>query len=183
MPPNDYVLDLPGGMTERGYWLYVWRVEVDGTEQLYVGRTGDNSSPYAASVYRRMGQHLGDAKNTNALLKHLRIYDEDTFKRAARPIHEYQGFKMVSYGPIFPEVERHADFKHGDPLYWQTAFDAHKPFRDRAAALECKLARELKNCGYSVMNKVIANAALQKEDWLPVRDAFAKHFEKLKDRP
>lgn len=70
--PSIYELDLPGGMTERGFWLYVWEVKVEADEVLYVGRTGDNSSPYASSVYRRMGQHLGDADNTNALLRHLK---------------------------------------------------------------------------------------------------------------
>ncbi|UVK43615.1 hypothetical protein BPNPMPFG_005424 [Mesorhizobium sp. AR07] len=98
--PSIYELDLPGGMTERGFWLYVWEVKVEADEVLYVGRTGDNSSPYASSVYRRMGQHLGDADNTNALLRHL----EDRFKN--REIHSYERFRMFSYGPIFPEVNR-----------------------------------------------------------------------------
>jgi hypothetical protein len=176
--PKLHHLRLPAGMTERGFWLYVWRVRnPEGKEFLYVGRTGDNSSPFAASTYRRMGQHLGDAKNTNALLKHLNAWD------GGRPIHEYQEFEMFSYGPIFEEVEKHPDFVYRQSPHWEEAFKLHEPLRDRMAALESKLAHELKSCGYTVMNDVNSKAELDPGDWPPVLDAFAVHFEKLKDRP
>ncbi|WP_377277314.1 hypothetical protein [Rhizobium sp. R86522] len=169
--PKLHHLKLPGGMTERGFWLYVWRVEnPNGEEFLYVGRTGDNSSPYAASTYRRMGQHLGDADNTNALLKHLREHDR------ARPIHEYETFEMISYGPIFPEVERHPDFAYRVEPHWTDARNRHDPFRDRMAALEKKLAQELKARKYNVMNTVNCDKPLLDEDWPPVKVAFAEHF-------
>lgn len=167
-------LRLPGGMTERGFWLYVWRVRSpEGKEFLYVGRTGDNSSPYAASTYRRMGQHLGDADNTNALLKHLSTWD------GKRPISHYEEFEMFSYGPIFPEVERHKDFDYRRDLHWNDAMKRHEAFRDRTAALECKLAIELSR-NYTVMNRVNSKKALVETDWLPVLEAFSKHFPKLK---
>lgn len=176
--PKLHHLKLPGGMTQRGFWLYVWRVEnPNGKEFLYVGRTGDNSSPYAASTYRRMGQHLGDADNTNALLKHLRQHD------SARPIHEYETFEMFSYGPIFPEVDRHANFAYRVEPHWGKAMEIHKAFRDRISALEKKLADELKECNYNVMNQVNANTPLDDEDWQQVKVAFAEHFPELKDRP
>ncbi|MCW1408483.1 hypothetical protein OLZ32_10895 [Rhizobium sp. 1AS11] len=176
--PKLHHLRLPGGMTERGFWLYVWRVQNSaGIELLYVGRTGDNSSPFAASTYRRMGQHLGDAKNTNALLTHLSANDGE------RPIHHYEEFEMFSYGPIFPEVDRHPDFVYRQPPHWEDALELHQPFRDRMAALEKKLAGELKRCGYRVMNSVNSKAVLDPADWPPVRDSFAEHFERLKGRP
>lgn len=141
-------LRLPCGMTERGFWLYVWRVQSpDGDEFLYVGRTGDNSSPYAASTYRRMGQHLGDADNTNALLKHLSKWD------GKRAISDYKEFEMFSYGPIFPEVEKHKGFKYRLEPHWSNAMKRHEEFRDRTAALESKLAIELSR-NYTVMNEV-----------------------------
>lgn len=175
--PKLHHLRLPGGMTERGFWLYVWRVQDSkGDVHHYVGRTGDNSSPFAASTYRRMGQHLGDAKNTNALLTHLRKIDEK------RPIHHYEDFEMFSYGPIFPEVERHPDFSYRQFPHWENALKLHIPFRDRMAALEAKLAKELVKCGYSVLNKVNSRAKLIPEDWPSVRRAFAEHFDKLRDR-
>jgi len=172
--PELHHLQLPGGMTERGFWLYVWRVKnPEEDEFLYVGRTGDNSSPYAASTYRRMGQHLGDAQNTNALLKHLAKVD------GGRPIHQYREFEMFSYGPIFEEVEKHPDFAYRKSPHWEKALDLYKPFRDRMAALEKKLARELKDCGYKVMNTVSSKATLVPEDWPPVRNAFAVDFPNL----
>ena len=176
--PRMHHLKLTGGMTERGFWLYVWRVKnPEGKTFLYVGRTGDNSSPYAASTYRRMGQHLGDADNTNALLKHLRDRD------GARPIHEYETFEMFSFGPIFPEVERHPDFAYRVEPHWSDAMKLHEQYRDRAAALEKKLAAELRACNYDVMNKVNSDKPLNGDDWQRVKTAFAEHFPELKDQP
>jgi len=166
-------LILPGGMTKRGFWLYVWKVETEVGELHYVGRTGDNSSPYAASVYRRMGQHLGDADNTNALLNHLRKKFKD------RDIWDFESFRMISHGPIFPEVERHVDFKHGEAPHYQDAFERHRPFRDRMASLEAHLAVTLDKGGYTVLNTFSRYAAPRPEDWMPVREAFAKHFPAL----
>lgn len=122
-----------------------------------------------------MGQHLGDAYNTNALLRHLQGRFED------RKIHSYENFRMVSYGPIFPEVERHPEFGYRVEPHWQSALDLHNPYRDRMAALERKLAEALHSAGYEVMNTVNANASLTETDWPPVRTAFAQHFPKLAD--
>ena len=64
-------LTLPGPMLQRGFWLYVWRVETPKGERLYVGRTGDSSSPHATAPYTRMGQHLGFSKAQNSLRRLL----------------------------------------------------------------------------------------------------------------
>ena len=71
MSASTHTLTFPGAMTERGFWLYVWRIMSPIGELLYVGRTGDSSSPYASSPFARMGQHLGNNKNQNMVRQHL----------------------------------------------------------------------------------------------------------------
>lgn len=62
MTIGTYSLALHPGMLQRGFWLYAWKVVgPEGEEWVFVGRTGDNSSPNAARAYIRMGQHLGSA--------------------------------------------------------------------------------------------------------------------------
>ena len=58
MKASTHTLTLPAAMLERGFWLYVWKVETPAGEYLYVGRTGDNSTPYATPPYQRMGPFL-----------------------------------------------------------------------------------------------------------------------------
>lgn len=36
-----HAISLPGVMLQRGFWLYVWRIQAQGETMLYVGRTGD----------------------------------------------------------------------------------------------------------------------------------------------
>jgi len=63
---------IAGGILQRGFWLYVWEVTpADKAPLYYVGRTGDSSSTNAQSPFNRMGQHLGFAKNSNMLRRHL----------------------------------------------------------------------------------------------------------------
>lgn len=60
MSASTQIVAFDGAFLRRGFWLYVWEVVApDGAEYLYVGRTGDSSSPYAQSPFVRMGQHLG----------------------------------------------------------------------------------------------------------------------------
>ncbi len=48
---------LTGDVLRRGFWLYVWEVvPKDGAAVLYVGMTGDSSSPNAQSPFTRLGQ-------------------------------------------------------------------------------------------------------------------------------
>lgn len=64
MSATTQVVEFDGAFLQRGFWLYVWRVIApNSTEVLYVGRTGDSSSPNAQSPFNRMGQHLGFQKN------------------------------------------------------------------------------------------------------------------------
>lgn len=163
--PSTEILSLPGPMLRRGFWLYVWRVQTPKGEKLYVGRTGDNSSPYASPAYVRMGQHLGDAKNTNALRKYLEDKEIDP---------QSCSYEMIAHGPIYDEVHNGFDYK--DRKTRAILFEKHKPFRDDVAAMEKQLCDELREAGYTVLNPVNSNAPLNPKTWMPVRRAFAKEF-------
>jgi hypothetical protein len=116
----------------------VWRITLpNGASKLYVGRTGDSSSPNAQSPINRLGQHLGSNEKSSALRSNLlnyRITPEDC-----------QAIEFIAHGPILPEVET-VDGKR--------CFIAHKPLRDEVAALEKALADNLRWAGYDVLNTV-----------------------------
>ena len=54
--------------------------------------------------------------------------------------------------------------------------EAHKPIRDQVAALEKRLAEDLKAAGYDVMNTVRSSAVLDEALYEEVRAAFAEEF-------
>jgi len=147
----------PGSLLATGFWLYVWRVRTrEHGDLLYVGRTGDSSSAKAAPPYRRMGQHLGFVKASNALRTHLAgcgVVPESC-----------TSFQFIAHGPIFAQ---------------QSKMSAHKPFRNRIAALEKKLADSLRASGYEVLNTVNCRMELDAELWRIVREAFAPYFPEL----
>ena len=146
-------LTLPGVMLRRGFWLYVWRIRVKGETLLYVGRTGDESSPHASAPYDRFGQHLGRNKNANALKRNL----------LARGLHldQIDAYDFVSYGPVHNEADD---------------METHSPLRDAVAALEKALADGLVAAGYVVLNKVHCRRPLDATEWDKVRTAFAAEF-------
>ena len=151
-----HTLTLPGPMLERGFWLYVWHVETPKSEFLYVGRTGDSSSPHATPPYQRMGQHLGHQKAQNMLRQNLE-------KKGIEP-ELCTSFELIAYGPMFPEAKD---------------MPAHRIPRDIMAALEKKLADALIESGYNVLNTMNCRKTLDKKLWNEVLDAFAEHFPKL----
>jgi hypothetical protein len=124
-------MEFSGKLLKRGFWLYVWDIKEDRSHHLYVGRTGDSSSPNASSPFRRIGQHLDSSINakSNALWRKL---------DGAGINAENCTFEMIAIGPIFDE---------------QNTMPDHKPFRDETAALERALADELKRRGYSVLGE------------------------------
>lgn len=159
-------LTLPGPMLQRGFWLYVWRVQTPKGERLYVGRTGDSSSPHATAPYTRMGQHLGFSKAANSLRRLLT-------KAGVEP--ETCGqFDLISYGPIFPEIGMTKEqLRHEQMLL-------HTPVRDQMAALEKKLRDALVAAGYPVLNVVHSKKRGDAAHWDAVRSAFAQHFPDLR---
>lgn len=164
MPPATHILTLPGPMLRRGFWLYVWRVETPTSEVLYVGRTGDNSSPHANAPYTRMGQHLGSIKNQNALRQHLKKRDVAL---------EACEFQLITHGPLYDEISKEEGATR------EALMEAHKPLRDIVGAMEKALADDLAGAGYTVLNTVNCKWPLDALLWAPVRAAFAAHFPKL----
>jgi hypothetical protein len=172
---GTFRLKLPAPMLRRGFWLYVWCVTTDGGAQLlYVGRTGDNSSPNASPPYVRMGQHLGSIKSQNALRQHL-------IARSIDP-QQCQSFDLVAHGPIYPEVAKPVDFKHADKAIRLVLMEQHTPLRNIVGAMEKRLSIELRAAGYTVMNTVKWKYQVPDVDWLPIRKAFAEDFPKLAQR-
>lgn len=159
-------LTLPGPMLQRGFWLYVWRVQTPMGEWLYVGRTGDSSSPHATAPYTRMGQHLGFSKAQNSLRRLLT-------EAGVKPESCGQ-FDLISYGPIFPEIGMTKEQLRHEQMV------LHTPVRDQMAALEKKLRDALVAAGYQVLNVVHSKKQFDAVTWDAVRNAFAAHFPELK---
>ena len=158
MSPSTHTLTLPAAMINRGFWLYVWKIESpSGKLLLYVGRTGDSSSHYAAAPFTRMSQHLGTNRNQNMIRQHLE-------KRCILP-ENCGSFVLISYGPLFPEAKDMPE---------------HKKRRDKVAALERELAETLARVGYDVLNKVRSKQQLDDSLWPKIHRAFADHFPMLK---
>ena len=155
MPTATHTLSFPGAMTQRGFWLYVFKItSSEGKLLLYVGMTGDNASTNAASPFARMGQHLGENKNENAIRHHLE-------ERGVSP-EECVSFEMVAHGPLFPEVKDSYEHK----MSWK-----------KVVALEKALADALRNAGHCILNEVNSRQCLDPDLWRRVRGAFACHFD------
>jgi len=147
-----------GALLLRGFWLYVWEIEtVKKDRWLYVGRTGDRSSPNAQSPFTRLGQHLGSNKHANALRRHLAKIgvDPDTCR----------SFELSATGPILPEA---------------ATMDDHRPMRNKMAALEYALRNALHSAGYPVLNELHCLQQLDEALWKDVLEAFVVRFPKLK---
>jgi hypothetical protein len=144
-------------MLARGFWLYVWEVtDRSGKRWLYVGRTGDSSSPNAQSPFSRLGQHLGSNRRGNALRRNLeRVGVEPDSCRA---------FELTCYGPILPEC---------------SDMDTHGPSRDIMAGLEKGLRDALHTAGYRLLNEVKSRHPIDESLMSSVLKSFATRFTKL----
>ena len=122
-------LKFSGALIERGFWLYVWRVSHKNECVLYVGRTGDSSSRYAASPFNRLGQHLDVRPNAtaNTLLRNISAKGFDPL---------FCEYDLISIGPLYPE---------------QDNLEEHRKYRDLIAPLETALAQYLKDKGHEVV--------------------------------
>ena len=151
-----------GDLLKRGFWIYVWKITSPGGGlRLYVGRTGDSSSPNAASPFERMGQHLDFRPNakSNAMMRQLRSAGLDPTSCT---------FELQALGPFFPE---------------QTTKEEHEPFRDRLARIESELARELRDRGYEVLGSHGSRMALDEELWSQVLASFDELFPRIAESP
>ncbi len=146
-----------GGLLQRGFWLYVWEIAPPARAKLYyVGRTGDSSSLNAQSPFNRMGQHLGLAKNSNTLRRHLEA-------QHVQP--EHCLFRLVAHGPILGEVKD---------------LEGYRKRRDIVAALERALAVAMCEAGYKVMNTVNCRVSPDAQQLKQIRSAFATEFPRLR---
>lgn len=144
-------------MLARGFWLYVWEIVTEnGRTILYVGRTGDSSSPKAQSPFTRLSQHLGSNDNSNTLRKNLFKHGIDA--------NTCTSFEMIAYGPLLTEEKN---------------WDAHCQSRDIMAALEKALAADLSECGYFVLNVVNCKVAVDLRFRNTVLSAFSVRFKEL----
>ena len=118
-----------GALLERGFWLYVWRVRQESREVLYVGRTGDSSSRFAASPFSRLSQHLDirPKASANMLLRNL-------IRRGFDPLG--CSYSLFAYGPLYQE---------------QATLQAHRQVRDLVAPIESALACQLEADGHRVI--------------------------------
>jgi hypothetical protein len=156
MKTSTSTLSFDGQLLRRGFWLYVWEATLpNGSTAHYVGRTGDSSSRFAQSPFNRMRQHLGFAKNSNMLRRHL----EDL-----NVVPEGCVFRFVAHGPILEEADD---------------LTGHRERRDVVAAMEKALAQAMTDAGYLVMNTVNCRVKLDPAQFKKVRAAFASQFEKL----
>ncbi|MEM1180371.1 MAG: hypothetical protein AAGM22_18655 [Acidobacteriota bacterium] len=151
-------ISFSGKMLERGFWLYAWRITCGPALCVYVGRTGDSSSPNAASPFARMGQHLDFRDNAkgNAMMRNLRGKGVDPVDCE---------FEQTAVGPIFPE---------------QAAMEEHQPYRDLNAAMEMALANELKGRGYDVLGQHASRKKLDETLFKQVMALFEDSFPPLK---
>ena len=153
-------ISLTGELLRRGFWLYVWEVVPSaGSPVLYVGMTGDSSSPNAQSPFTRLGQHLGTNKHANALVRHLKgnnIEPSDCLS-----------LELVAYGPVLEEAD---------------GMEHHRPLRKKVAALEKALCDALSDAGYNVLNTINCRGDLDSRLWEQVLNAFAERFADLRSQ-
>ena len=131
MSINGFEMGFEGEVLQRGFWLYVWEIVYGQEKYLYVGRTGDSSSPNASSPFNRIGQHLDFRENAkgNSLAKRLKEKSVDP---------KTSKFRMLALGPLFPE---------------QKSFATHRPYRDQMATLEHETAAYLREKQFTVLGK------------------------------
>ena len=168
-------LEFPGHMTGRGFSLYVWEIEHPTKGKLlYVGRTGDSSSPNASSPIRRMGQHFHPVNRGNTLYRWL-----TSNKYCVEP-ESCTSFKLFSYGPLFEEVKPDGSEPEDKAEARKELMRRQKPLRDVVGALEKALADTLRDVGYEVMNPVPGRSDTESHRWHEVLAAFEPRFPALK---
>lgn len=151
---ESYSMSFDGALLQRGFWLYIWDIQKPPERYLYIGRTGDSSSPNAASPFARVGQHLNFRPNAKANSIARRLKEKNLEPSSAR-------FEMLAIGPLFPEQE---------------SFRDHIAYRDQMAALENALADHIRNNGYNVLGIHKSRKAVDKNILREVLKIAEKRF-------
>jgi hypothetical protein len=141
----------------RGFWLYVWIINLrTGPNVYYVGRTGDSSSLHAQSPFSRISGHLGPNKQANALRRHL--------AKHGIQFDACDQLELVTLGPLYAESAEASE---------------HRVRRDKTAALERDLCEAMRAADYHVLNNVPCRIESDPGAWAMVRAAFADRFPRL----
>lgn len=148
-----------GALLQRGFWLYVWQICEANRKYLYVGRTGDSSSPHASSPFNRIGQHLDSRPNAKGNSLSKRLSEAGVSATACT-------FEMVAIGPLFPEAD---------------SMENHRPVRDQVGAVENALAKLLRVRGYTVLGKQGSTATVDEVMLQQVRDIVDREFPEVEN--
>jgi AbiV family abortive infection protein len=151
---ESHAMFFDGTLLERGFWLYIWDIQRHPERYLYIGRTGDSSSPNAASPFARIGQHLDFRPNAKANSIARLLKEKNLVPSSAK-------FEMLAIGPLFPEQE---------------SFKDHIAYRDKMAALENALAEHIRSNGYNVLGTHNSRKAVDKNILREVVEIVEKHF-------
>ena len=171
MCPQLRRIELEPAILRRGFWLYVFRACVGDQVLLYVGRTGDNRPPQAASPYDRFGQHLGITNTAaNGFRNYLAPHLGDDWEA------NLQSLDFRCWGPIFEPVVSKAKFDAGTDHERQDWAEEHARRRKIVGGLERRLAEELDTRGYDVLNTVRDRNEVASELWEQLEQCFLPQF-------
>ncbi|MCW7546267.1 hypothetical protein N7I30_21070 [Aurantimonas litoralis] len=171
MCPQTWQIELAPAMLKRGFWLYVFRAYLKDEAFLYVGRTGDNRPPQAASPYDRFGQHLGI---TNAAANGFRTYLSR--RMAGHSDVSIKSLDFRCWGPIFEPVISKSEFDKGNNEQRDAWAKEHSKRRKIVGGLERRLAEELAFRGYSVLNTVRDGNDIDPKLWGQIERSFLPQF-------
>lgn len=153
---NVYEVQFSGSILRRGFWIYVWVIETsDSSRLVYVGRTGDTSSPNAQSPFRRIGQHVdpNPKSKSNALARNLLKRGIDL---------ERCEYLYTALGPIYDEC---------------SDMSSHVPFRDKVAALERRTADWFKAEQFEVLGSHPRQGDVDDRAWKSIEEALKDRFQ------
>jgi hypothetical protein len=153
-----YEINFDGSILKRGFWIYIWTIHTQREGFLiYVGRTGDTSSPNAQSAFNRVSQHVDPNPNSrsNTLARNLRGLGISP---------ESCKFKFTAIGPIENECD---------------TMEAHIPIRNRIAALERRTADWFRNRGYKVLGNHPRPGDIDPDVWQKIESELTIRFAKL----
>ena len=156
MTLQTYNMSFHGKILERGFWIYVWEIKQQEQKYIYVGRTGDSSSPNAASPFNRIGRHLDFKANAkgNSLARRLK-------ENGVNP--SQSAFRMHAIGPLYPEKQN---------------FDDHRPYRDIMATIEFELANYISSLGFKIIGKHHKGSQVKEQILSEIKSDVKKFLEK-----
>jgi hypothetical protein len=161
MPLSRAVLhrfELPSALLERGFWLYVWKVQQGHNTRplFYVGMTGDTGSYSAQSPLNRVSGHLGSNEHANALRQYA-------VKKGVN-LDSCWKIELAAYGPISTVPVITDDLSR----------DLYRAERRKVAALEKALWLALSESGHAMLNECPkCTSGHDRERLTIIRKAFA----------